>query len=405
MPRQSPLPILSLITGNLRVCRRCGAACPTAKPRRGTIGDTPRTQTAESRDVFRALVLLGMLLAYGALVYVFRFVLQLSSIYSHLLYIPILIAAIWWGRGVIVIAIAKILETALLHLSGAVTTDLYVDIGRAAAVLLVGLAAGEMGRSISRTRERLRDAERKAAEANRQLRSLSSLQRDFLKIAVHDLRSPVNTSISLVYGLESVMEKPLTEQQVHLLGRLRDRLGEVSSFLHDFQVLAMLDSSEDLRSSIKTVDVGAILAKVVEELSDRSAMKGQNVELDVPPHLPSIQGIAFLVREAVGNLLANAIKYTPEGGRIEVRARSGDGSVLVQVEDNGPGISPEDQDRLFEEFVRIRASAGKSRGSGLGLSIVKRAADVHGGDARVDSVPGEGSTFTLELPLTTEGDL
>lgn len=378
---------------------------PDRKPRRGTIGDTPRTQTAESRDVFRALALLGMLLAYGALVYVFRFVLGLSSIYSHFLYIPILIAAIWWGRAVIVIAIVKILETALLHLSGAVTTDFYVDIGRAGAVLLVGLAAGEIGRSISRTRKRLSDAERKAAKANRQLRSLSSLQRDFLKIAVHDLRSPVNTSISLVYGLESVMEKPLTEQQVHLLGRLRDRLGEVSSFLHDFQVLAMLDSSEDLRSSIKTVDVGAILEKVVEELSDRSAMKDQKVELDVPPHLPSIQGIAFLVREAVGNLLANAIKYTPEGGRIEVRARSGEGNVLVQVEDNGPGISPEDQDRLFEEFVRIRASAGKSRGSGLGLSIVKRAADVHGGDARVNSRLGEGSTFTLELPLTTEGTL
>lgn len=378
---------------------------PDHKPRRGTIGDKPRAQATESGDVFRALVLLGMLLVYGAVVYLFRFVLQLSSIYSHLLYVPILIAAIWWGRGVLIIATVKILETALLHLSGAVTTDLYVDLGRAGAVLLVGLAAGEIGRSISHTRERLRKAERKAAEANRQLRSLSSLQRDFLKIAVHDLRSPVNTSISLVYGLESVMDKPLTEQQVHLLERLRDRLGEVSSFLHDFQVLAMLDSSEELRSSIKAVDVGAILERVVEELSDRSAMKDQEVELKVPPHLPSIQGIAFLVREAVGNLLANAIKYTPEKGRIEVRARRGEGSVLIQVEDNGPGISPEDQDRLFEEFVRIRSSAGKSRGSGLGLSIVRRAAEVHGGEVSVDSRPGEGSTFTLELPLTTEGSL
>jgi two-component system sensor histidine kinase SenX3 len=107
----------------------------------------------------------------------------------------------------------------------------------------------------------------------------------------------------------------------------------------------------------------------------------------------------------VGNLLANAIKYTPDGGRIEVRARRGDGSVLIQVEDNGPGISPEDQQRLFEEFVRIRSSAGRSRGSGLGLSIVKRAAKVHCGEARVDSELGEGSTFTLELPLTTEGSL
>ncbi len=342
---------------------------------------------------------------YGVVVYVFRFLLQLSSIYSHLLYIPILIAAIWWGRGVLVIATAKILEIALLHLSGAVSTDLFVDMGRAGAVLLVGLAAGEIGRSITKTRDRMRKAERKAAEANKQLRSLSTLQRDFLKIAVHDLRSPVNTSISLVYGLESVMDKPLSQQQVHLLERLRDRLGEVSSFLHDFQVLAMLDSSEDLRSSIKTVDVGSILEKVVEELSDRSSMKEQNVELNVPPHLPAVEGIGFLVREAAGNLLANAIKYTPRGGRIEVRARSGDGSVLIQVEDNGPGISPEDQDRLFEEFVRIRASAGKSRGSGLGLSIVKRAADVHGGDVRVESELGEGSTFTLELPLTTEGSL
>lgn len=358
-----------------------------------------------SRDTSRALFLLAMLLAYGALVYVFRFVLGIGSIYTHLLYIPILAAAIWWGRGVLIIAAAKLLETGLLYLSEPAATDLWQDLGRSGAVLVVGFVAGEIGRSVSRTRRRLREAERTAAEANSQLRSLSSLQRDFLKIAVHDLRSPVNTSISLVYGLESVMDKPLTEQQVHLLERLRDRLGEVSSFLHDFQVLAMLDSSEDLRSSIKPVDVRALLKKVVEELSDRSAMKDQRVVLDVPRHLPTIQGIGFLVREAVGNLLANAIKYTPDGGRIEVRARRGDGSVLIQVEDNGPGISPEDQQRLFEEFVRIRSSAGRSRGSGLGLSIVKRAAKVHCGEARVDSELGEGSTFTLELPLTTEGSL
>jgi len=288
------------------------------------IAASPRGQSAESRDVTRALLLLGMFLAYGLVVYLFRFVLHLSSIYSHLLYIPILVAAIWWGRGVLLIATVKVAETALLHLSGAVTTDLYEDMGRAAAVLLVGVAAGEIGRSIARTRARMTEAEEKAAEANRQLRSLSSIQRDFLKIAVHDLRSPVNTSISLVYGLESVMEKPLTEQQVHLLERLRDRLGEVSSFLHDFQVLATLDSSDDLRGSIKPVDVASILRKVVEELSDRSAMKRQTVELDIAPHLPSIQGIGFLVREAVGNLLANAIKYTPEEGRILVRGSSGD---------------------------------------------------------------------------------
>jgi signal transduction histidine kinase len=119
------------------------------------------------------------------------------------------------------------------------------------------------------------------------------------------------------------------------------------------------------------------------------------------PDLAAIRGIPRLIREVIANLLTNAAKYTPPGGRIDVRAANTPGGVRLEVEDNGIGIAADDQGRLFKEFARIRTQredVDQSSSSGLGLSIVRRILEAHGGRATVISTPGKGSVFAVELP-------
>ena len=117
--------------------------------------------------------------------------------------------------------------------------------------------------------------------------------------------------------------------------------------------------------------------------------------------IPPVLGFERLLREALVNYITNAIKYTPNGGRISVHILSRASTVRVEVADSGIGIAPQDQERLFRDFVRIPsrdAQAPRVKGSGLGLSIVKRIVVAHGGRAGVESDTGQGSTFFLELP-------
>ncbi len=144
-----------------------------------------------------------------------------------------------------------------------------------------------------------------------------------------------------------------------------------------------------------------VIEYLVEENRDLADSRRQKLDLEVAAILP-VRGNERLLREAVVNYISNALKYTQEGGHISVRGREIDGRVRVEVEDDGPGIAPADQALLFAEFQRLaQAGDGGSDappGTGLGLSIVRRVVEVHGGSVGVESHPGEGSLFYLELP-------
>jgi signal transduction histidine kinase len=129
---------------------------------------------------------------------------------------------------------------------------------------------------------------------------------------------------------------------------------------------------------------------------------GNEVELvaDLPRDLPQTLGDSTLIRQAIKNLVENAIKYTPGPGRVQVGLHAEPKSLVVTVRDNGIGIAPENQHRLFEKFYRIRRrDTVHVRGTGLGLAIVKSIADLHGGRVWVESRLDQGSTFYLALPL------
>jgi signal transduction histidine kinase len=148
------------------------------------------------------------------------------------------------------------------------------------------------------------------------------------------------------------------------------------------------------------VDIVALITEVVSFLRPQIEAKGQRISFDQPQTLPAVTGDAERIRRILINLLSNAHKYTPEGGQIRLTAFAEDGWVRIDVQDNGIGLSPDEQAHLFERFFRARQPATESvEGTGLGLPITRLLVEMHGGRITVTSAPGEGSTFSFTLPV------
>lgn len=283
---------------------------------------------------------------------------------------------------------------------GAVNSDDPLD-GRYVITVLVvqGTIMAFATFLISGLTRMLRAGEARLGSANAELTRLSKMRRAFLHVTLHDLKSPADAMTMLLNNLTSGVGGELTDQQRHWVQRCQLRLAELSTFLRDFQTLAALDS-DAIGNHAGRIEVAPMLSRIVEENDDLIRRCMHEVTLEAQRGL-AVRGIERLVHEAVANLVTNAIKYTPIGGVIKIRARGHDDVVQIEVEDNGIGIAPEDQHKLFQEFVRLKPrhdQTGDVPGSGLGLSIVQRIVEMHHGRVRVKSEPNHGSTFTIELP-------
>ncbi len=148
----------------------------------------------------------------------------------------------------------------------------------------------------------------------------------------------------------------------------------------------------------KPVDVGSVIARVVKLFAIQASEKGLRLESD-GSELPMIAGDEVKLTWALSNLIANAIRYTPSGGTVRIETDAKDGTLLLAVSDTGPGIPPEQQDKIFERFSQP-ANAGEAGAAGLGLAIVRDVVQAHGGRIHLDSAVGKGTRFTLELPRT-----
>lgn len=244
----------------------------------------------------------------------------------------------------------------------------------------------------------LRTSEQGLRLASERLERLADMRRSFLHVVLHDLRSPVGTVVAMLDGMGSGLDGPLSDAQKSRLGRAAARLRSLLELLRGLRVLADLET-ENLDGLMAPFELRATLAAVLEDYLDAAEQKQQTLTSALPDSLPALTGIERLIREALGNYVSNAIKYTQPGGSITIRAAPAGDTVRIDVVDNGPGITPEDQRRLFQEFARAGAGRGRAGGLGLGLSIVRRIAEAHHGRAGVESKPGRGSTFFLELPV------
>jgi signal transduction histidine kinase len=149
---------------------------------------------------------------------------------------------------------------------------------------------------------------------------------------------------------------------------------------------------------VSEFSLGEVLTTALTLVRDQAVRRDIGLELVVDPGVTTIAADRRKVRQVVLNLLANAVRFTPDGGRVAVSARQGVDAVEVSVSDNGIGIAADEQARIFEEFAQARARATTHDGTGLGLTLTQKFVALHGGRIWVDSAPGEGSTFTFTLP-------
>jgi two-component system sensor histidine kinase BaeS len=214
-------------------------------------------------------------------------------------------------------------------------------------------------------------------------------RRRLLADVSHELRTP----LSVVQGnLEALVDGVHPADEAHLVAIL-DETKVLSRLVEDLRTLSLAESGA-LALHREAVDVGALVRETVDSFASQSEPAGVSLEAQVSSGLPQVDADPVRAREILSNLIANALRYTPRGGRITVTARSGGAAVAIDVRDTGAGIAPERIDRIFDRFYK----SPESRGAGLGLAIAKQLVEAHRGEISATSVLGEGTDIRFTLP-------
>jgi len=221
-----------------------------------------------------------------------------------------------------------------------------------------------------------------------------------LGVAAHDLKNPL-------FGIRALSEVLLERGDVddnakRKLDLIRSSADETLTLIND--LLASAASSAQAQAEMEMIDAGALAEWVAHSFQHQAERKEQRLTAAVPSEPCIVEADKRKLREAMNNLISNAIKYSPHGAPILVRVDGSDDEIHFSVEDQGPGLSVEDQHRLFAPFQRLTPEpTGDEGSSGLGLYIVKQIAELHDGDVDVETSLGEGSTFTLIIPAASAG--
>lgn len=356
----------------------------------------------------RFVIICVLMLAFILLSAYFHLDRRESIGYAHFAYIPIIFAGFWWGRKAVLVAMVLGIDVVLFSVLVPGAGPVWAQLMRVLSFIIVAFVIGELSTELVKTHRALQEREERLRKTNASLRKFSKLRRAFLHIAIHDMKSPVSATKMLLHSLQTLIDGSLDERQEHIIERMHSRLDEAASFLRDFQLFAQLEDPSEIRKQATSIDLNRLIEECVKSNMDLAQEKRHILDTDLDPRLPLTGGVKRLITEVINNLITNAIKYTPEGGHITIRSMpKGSSIVSVEVEDNGIGVSPQNQKKLFREFVRIKDNEVDGRkvgGIGLGLSIVKRIIEMHGGRVYVISAPGRGSIFGFDLKmLPTDG--
>ena len=211
----------------------------------------------------------------------------------------------------------------------------------------------------------------------------------------HDLRSPLTT----IRGFTELVREGVEGERRARLDAVLRATGRLEALINDLLALSELDdpTADVVR---EPVDVAAQVRELAHDLGAQAASNGLRIEVQAPKPI-LVTGDPAKLERALANLVSNAVKFSPDGGTVSIRAAVGEGTCAVAVSDQGPGVPPEEIGRLGTRFFRASTSEGV-KGTGLGLAITREVAEHHGGEMRVESELGAGSTFTVELPLADE---
>jgi len=261
-------------------------------------------------------------------------------------------------------------------------------------------AKREVDQQVEERTAELQSTSQQLAETLEKVQSLDRAKTDFFNNVSHELRSP----LTLILGpLQEIVDgrEPAggREAALRTMARNADRLLRLINQILD---LAKIDAG-DAQVEHRELDPSALVQNVIGDFETAARGKGATLvaQLDAAP--ARVLWDSAWMESAVGNLVANALRHVDQGGRVEVRVLDAGAEVVIEVEDDGEGIAPDDLQRVFDRFAQGGDSHAGLGGTGLGLAIVREAARLHGGDASVESEPGERTTFRLSIPRTFGG--
>lgn len=232
-----------------------------------------------------------------------------------------------------------------------------------------------------------------------QLREVERLKSEFVMAASHELRTPLT---SLGMGIDLLIEHAaqyLPEREKDLLHTAHDEVHRMKGLVHDLLDLSKIESGR-IELEFEKIPVGTLFEHVHEVFRGQVAIKRVNLTIDDTEFMPKVSADTNKIVWVLSNLVSNALRYVGEGGHIRLSAATTQGRVAISVEDDGAGIPPEYQSKIFQKFVRVNKR--ESGRTGLGLAICKEIVHAHGGDIGVTSEPGRGSTFTFTLAVADE---
>jgi signal transduction histidine kinase len=218
---------------------------------------------------------------------------------------------------------------------------------------------------------------------------------DMLSIVSHDLKNPMAALLLGIQRLARLVDETKRPQGQQLLGRLERNIRGMNRLVDGLLDLARIEAGR-LRLDRRPEAAASVVARAVEPLEPLVAERSQHLEVRVPGDLPTVQWDPDRIVQVLANLVGNAIKYSPPGAEILVRAERGADGLRISVQDNGPGIPEDLLEHLFDRFWQ--PPGGQKRGHGLGLFIVKGVVEAHGGRVWVETAPGHGSTFVFTVP-------
>jgi two-component system, OmpR family, phosphate regulon sensor histidine kinase PhoR len=228
-------------------------------------------------------------------------------------------------------------------------------------------------------------------------KQLDRMKSDFVNMVAHELRSPLVSIRQIQSVLAEGLAGPLSEKQGDFVKRGMKKIDALLALINDLLDVARLEAGRLVRKQM-AIDLSEVIEDMVLLLQVRA--KEQGIELTYScENMQPVMADPKNIEEVLNNLLTNAINYSPEGGRVKVRARGIGPFVEIKVSDTGVGIAPEELPKIFDKFYRVKHPKTRQvTGTGLGLSIVKGIVETYRGSIHVESVPGQGTTFTVLLP-------
>jgi signal transduction histidine kinase len=249
---------------------------------------------------------------------------------------------------------------------------------------------GALGANVNRMNDELR-------RLYTELEAASQHKSEFLANMSHELRTPLNAIIGFSQVLHDEMVGPVNEKQAEYLDDIISSGNHLLSLINDVLDLSKVEAGQ-VELEVHPFSLREALERGVVMVRERATEDGVRVAFAADPEVDVVAGDERRIKQVIFNLLSNAVKFTPAGGEVDVSATRVNGEIRVSVADTGPGVAPEDRDRIFEEFQQSETGVGQREGTGLGLALSKRFVELHGGRIWLESELGRGSTFTFALP-------